>query len=338
MTRERVGLGPVTLTARIEQWPLAKPFRTASYVWEYAEVLVVELERNGNTGRGEAAGVYYLRDQPALMLQQVLSLKPSGEAGIDRDTLQAALPPGGARNAVDCALWDLEAKSQGRPAWRIAGLGRPEPLVTTFTCGADEPEIMAECARAYSETRALKIKLTGSAVDAQRVKAVRASRPDVWLGVDANQGYTTASFAGLLPSLIEARVDLIEQPFQVGHEAPLDVIRSPIPIAADESAQTSSDIAALVGRFDTVNIKLDKCGGLTEGLAMVRAAKQAGLRTMVGCMPGTSLAIAPALLLGQMCAVVDLDAPIFLARDRSPSVRYIDGLIGTAEGVWGDAR
>ncbi|HEY4445639.1 MAG TPA: enolase C-terminal domain-like protein, partial [Steroidobacteraceae bacterium] len=209
------------------------------------------------------------------------------------------------------------------------------PLLTTFTVGANDPDKMAADARAYTQAKAIKLKLTGQPADADRVRAVRAARPDVWLGVDANQGFTRPFLATLMPVLVEARVELIEQPFKIGQEVQLDGLGSPIPLAADESVQGLADVPALVGRFNVVNIKLDKCGGLTEALAMAREARRLGLDVMVGNMLGTSLAMAPAFLVGQLCNVVDLDGPVFLSRDRSVPVRYESGLISSPEALWG---
>ena len=208
-------------------------------------------------------------------------------------------------------------------------------MLTTFTCGADTPAEMAARAISYRDARAIKVKLTGDPIDADRVRAIRRVRPDVWLGVDANQGFTRQTLEGLLPVLIDARVKLIEQPLPVGEEAQLDGLNSPIPIAADESVQTLADIPGLAPRYQVVNIKLDKCGGLTHGLAMARAARTLGLEVMVGNMLGTSLAMAPAFLLGQLCQVVDLDGPIFLRSDRKPRVDYSGGLIQCPEALWG---
>jgi L-alanine-DL-glutamate epimerase-like enolase superfamily enzyme len=330
--------GPLKLHAAIEKWPLVAPFRITGYTWEHLETLFVRLETAGCVGQGEAAGVYYRKDSPALMLKQIEALRDKIEAGVDRETLQTLLPPGGARNALDCALWDLEAKIAGEPAWRIAGLKSPQPIITTLTCGAETPEKMATAARNYHAARAIKLKLTGDPVDPARVMAVRAARSDVWLGIDANQGFTCESLDALMPSLIESRVSLIEQPFPVGQEAWLDQLESPIPIAADETCQALSDLPGLVGHFSVVNIKLDKCGGLTEALAMARAAHRLGLKTMVGNMLGTSLGMAPAFLVGQLCEVVDLDGPVFLKMDRLRTVEYVDGLISSPDSVWGGAR
>ena len=330
--------GSLTLRADIEQWPLRAPFRITGYTWEFIDVLVVSLEKDGHVGRGEAAGVYYKNDTPASMMKQIERLRVQIEAGTSREDVQHMLPAGGARNALDCALWDLEAKLRGEHAWQMAGLAEPRPLLTTFTCGAAEPETMAGTAVGYANARAIKLKLTGEAIDAERVRAVRAARGDVWLGVDANRGFSLASLEELMPVLLDARVSLIEQPFPIGQDALLDGSQSSIPIAADESVQSLDDIRGLVGRYQVVNIKLDKCGGLTEGLAMARAARELGLDPMVGNMMGTSLGMAPAFLLGQLCEVVDLDGPIFLKSDRSNAVQYSDGFITCPQSLWGDDR
>ena len=323
-----------TLNAEIERWPLVTPFRIAGYTWESVSVLVVSLRSDNQTGRGEAAGVYYKSDSPNSMLGQIEGLRAEIEQGIDRDTVQRLLPPGGARNALDCALWDLEAKLSGVAAWQMAGIEKPRPLLTTFTCGAHEPAVMAATACRYSNARAIKLKLTGEPVDVDRVRAVREARPDVWIGVDANQSLALPSFEQLMPALIDARVALIEQPFPVGQEALLDHIQSPIPLAADESVQSLADVPGTVGRFNVLNIKLDKCGGLTEALAMARSARALGLDVMVGNMMGTSLAMAPAYLVGQLCDVVDLDGPIFLKAQRAVAVQYLDGFIACPDTLW----
>ena len=321
----------VRLDIALEKWPLKVPFRITGHSWEAVEVVAVRLEKDGCVGQGEGAGVYYRNDTPASMLKQLEELRPRIEAGLSRDSVQTLLAPGGARNALDCALWELEAKLSGHPVWEIAGLSEPRPLLTTFTCGADEPEKMAAAALAYRGARAIKLKLTGAASDLARVEAVRAALPDVWLGVDANQGFTRESLERLIPALLANRVALIEQPFPIGEERWLDGLASPIPVAADESVQGVASIPQLVGRVQMINIKLDKCGGLTEGLAMVRVARQLGLEPMVGNMMGTSLAMRPAFVVGQFCEVVDLDGPAFIKVDRDRPVIYKDGFISCPE-------
>jgi L-Ala-D/L-Glu epimerase len=323
------------LHTKVESWPLLNPFRITGRTWEFVEVLFVTLKKGSHTGRGEAAGVYYRSDMPSSMRQQVEGLRTSIQQGMSRLSLQKLLPACPARNALDCALWDLEAKVIGHPAWELANLSEPRPLLTTFTCGADLPEKMANAALSYREARAIKMKLTGEPIDAERVRAVRAAKPYVWLGVDANQGFTRAHLERLLPELVNSRVELIEQPFPIGQEHLLDGFNSPIPIAADETVQSLSDMPAVRGRFNVINIKLDKSGGLTEALAMARAAQDLGVDTMVGNMLGTSLAMAPAFLVGQLCKVVDLDGPVFLKSDRPPTVEYTEGLISCPPALWG---
>jgi L-Ala-D/L-Glu epimerase len=324
-----------TLRVAAEKWPLKEPIRITGHTFTDSELVVVMLQQEGLTGRGEAAGVYYLHDDVSSMVKRIEGVRGPLEAGADRQALQALLPPGGARNALDCAMWELEAKRAARAIWQIAGLESPKPLLTTCTLGADTPERMAASARAFADARALKLKLTGEPVDADRVRAVRDARPEVWLGVDANQGYTRGLLERALPAFVGSGVKLIEQPLPRGEEAQLATFQSPIPIAADESVQSSSDLARFARFFDVINIKLDKCGGLTEGLAMVRLARDLGVDVMVGNMVGTSLAMAPAFLVGQLCTVVDLDGPLLLRSDRSPSVRYEHGELWCPEAVWG---
>jgi L-alanine-DL-glutamate epimerase-like enolase superfamily enzyme len=222
------------------------------------------------------------------------------------------------------------------PVWKVADLPAVKPLVTTFTLGADDPDVMAAGARKHAQARCLKLKLTGDLdLDTARVRAVRAARPGVWMGVDANQGYGIDALDSLVSALMPSDVSLLEQPLKRGREADLDGFKSRIPIAADESALSFTDLPGLVGRFNVVNIKLDKCGGLTEGLAMAYEARRLGLKVMVGNMVGTSLAMAPAFVVGQLCDVVDLDGPIFLARDRIPGMTYTDGAAWSGDDVWG---
>jgi L-alanine-DL-glutamate epimerase-like enolase superfamily enzyme len=324
------------LEVRTETWDYATPFRITDYVFTAAELLVVSLSDGHARGRGEAGGVYYHGETPASMAAQIEAARARIEAGADRETLRAVLPPGGARNAVDAALWDLEAKRRGQPVWRIADVPSPRPLRTTYTISAGSPDEMAAAARGFATARALKLKLTADDPGGC-VRAVRAARPDAWLGVDANQGLTRAALEQVMAQMVEARVGLIEQPVRVGDDASLDGLDSPIDLAADESLQSLADLAAMMGRYDVVNIKLDKCGGLTEGLAMAREARRLGLKVMVGCMSGTSLGMAPAFVLGQLCDLVDLDGPMFLKHDRDTPVVYENGEIWCPQELWGAA-
>jgi L-Ala-D/L-Glu epimerase len=322
------------LELKTEVWPYATPFRITNYLFTHAKVLVARLTDGEASGRGEAGGVYYHNETPDSMAGQIEAVRAEIERGVDREALLHLLPAGGARNAIDSALWDLEAKRLRTPVWKLAGAPQPKPLRTTFTVGAGTPKEMACAAVAYATAKAIKLKLTDED-PAACVRAVRAARPDVWLGVDANQGFTRASLKGVLPAMVESGVAMIEQPVLVGHDAELDGLNSPIPIAADESVQGLDSLAGLVGRYDIVNIKLDKSGGLTEGLAMAREARRLGLKLMVGCMSGTSLAIAPAFVLGQFCDFIDLDGPTFLGGDREVPAVYADGDLWCPDDLWG---
>jgi L-alanine-DL-glutamate epimerase-like enolase superfamily enzyme len=326
------------LRVRTERWPTAAPFQITGKVWTEAEILVVELRDGVHCGSGEAAGVYYRGETVEGMTAQLEGVRAALGRGCDQSELLDLLPAGGARNALDCALWDLRAQREETSVRRLAGLPEARPLLTTFTLGAAPPAIMAERAVAFAQARALKLKLLGDDLDADRVDAVRRARPDVWLGVDANQGFTRASLALLMPTLVAADVKLLEQPFPTDRDHDLDGLASPIPVAADESLQDIADLDALKARVKIVNIKLDKCGGLTRGLALAAEARRLGLGVMVGNMLGTSLAMAPAFLLGQLCDVVDLDGPVMLASDRTPGVRYVDGHVSCPDDVWGSPR
>jgi L-alanine-DL-glutamate epimerase-like enolase superfamily enzyme len=329
----------VKLLVTVEKLHLAAPFRISGFVFQDQDVVLVDLQDGEHRGRGEASGVYYLGDTAEKIVAAIETHRSEIEGGMGRGPLQQLLPPGGARNALDCALWELDASRTRQPVWKLAGQRPLIPLVTTFTLGADDPAVMAEGARKYSQAKSLKLKLTGDVtLDIARVRAVRAARPEAWIGVDANQGYTLDALSALVDELILAEVSLLEQPLARGRESDLQGFSSPIPIAADESALSLADLPGLVGRFDIVNIKLDKCGGLTEGLEMARKARALGLGVMVGNMVGTSLAMAPGLVVGQLCDVVDLDGPIFLSRDRTPGAIYADGKIQCGEEVWGSGH
>ncbi len=324
------------LHVTVDQARLREPFRIAGYVFEGLPAVRVTLSDDGLQGRGEAGGVYFLGDDPTHMLSEIDRVRPIVLDGIDRQELRGVLPPGGARNALDAALWELEARQSGQPVWRLAGIQRPRRLTTTYTLSADAPADLLRKLGAFADARALKLKLDGDLdADIERLRLVHQERPDAWLMVDANQGYTPDRLDSLASVLVECRVRLIEQPVARGAESGLDGLKLPIPIAADESVLCLDDLPKLVGRFQTINIKLDKCGGLTEALLMVEAAHRLGLRVMVGNMGGTSLAAAPAFLLGQLCDVVDLDGPKLLAEDLPGGARYEDGMIDLDTRFWG---
>jgi len=318
---------------------LAAPFRISSHVFDSRLAVLVTLDDGTHVGRGEATGVYYLGEDVESMRIQLEAARDAIEAHPTREELRTILPAGGARNAVDAALWELESRQARKPVWALAGLEAPRPLPTTFTVGADEPAAMAAAAVAYRQARSIKVKLTGDLdLDIARVAAIRAVRPDVWLGVDANQGYQIGDLDRLATAMVDAGVALIEQPLARGREADLDGFVSLIPLAADESALTLADVDGLRGRFNVFNIKLDKCGGLTEALLIAAAAREADLGVMVGCMVCSSLGAAPGFVVGQRCDLVDLDGPTFLKQDRTPGVVYRDGTIWCDEAVWGAGR
>ncbi len=328
----------LALSLATETLRLSEPFRISGYVFGTADVLVATLYDGTHTGRGEAAGVYYLGDDLPHMRAAIENVRSAIEAGPTREELRAIMPPGGGRNAVDAALWELEAARSGKPVWKIAGLKQPRPVRTTFTVSADTPTAMAAKAVSYTMAKSIKMKLTGELdLDIARVAAIRAARPDVWLGVDGNQGHVRADLDALVAALAKHDIALLEQPLARGSEAELDGYRSVIPIAGDESLLCLADMAHAKGRFDVVNIKLDKCGGLTEGLLIAAEARRLGLGVMVGTMIATSLATAPGFVLGQIADLVDLDGPTFLQTDRKPSVVYQDGMLFSGPEVWGSA-
>jgi len=326
--------GKLAWSVRQESWQLREPFHIKNYVFTHGDVVTVTLEDGDATGQGEAAGVYYRDETPAGMaaeIERTLTANPA----LDRDSLQQLLPPGGARYALDSALWALEAKRRKIPVWRLAGVGEPKPVRTTFTLGVDSVERTAAAATASVRARALKLKLAGDGDDAARIHAVRAARPDVWIGVDANQALDRAALLDLIPACVDCGVGLIEQPLPVGHEEDLRGLSLPIPLAADESFQSLADLDRIAGLFQVVNIKLDKCGGLTEALKIATEAERLGIGVMAGTMITTSLGLAPAFVLAQRCDIADLDGPTFLAEDRSPPAHYADGDVVVPMALWG---
>jgi L-alanine-DL-glutamate epimerase-like enolase superfamily enzyme len=298
--------------------------------------VVVTLSEGEHVGRGEAAGVYYLGDDQDRMAATIEGLRASVTDGLTREQLQHVLPPCGARNALDCALWELEAKRAGAAVWSMAGVPSPKPLVTTFTLPAEDPSVLAEKVRRLSFAKAIKLKLDGDVtVDRERVAVVRSARPDAWLAVDANQGFAPADLEELTRILRDFSVALVEQPTKRGDEAALQGWRPDAIVAADESILDLAEMRERACYFDAVNIKLDKCGGLTEALEMARAAKAMGKRVMVGNMGGSTLAMAPAFVLGQICDVADLDGPFALAEDPQARTIYREGMIFVPESLWG---
>lgn len=338
MQRSRIANKPEQrrLDLIVERWTMSEPIEIAGHRIVDPELIVVTVTDAGRSGRGEALGVYYHGDTAGRLASQVESVRQEIEAGAGRQELQRLLPPGGARNALDCALWDLDAKLLGESVYEMAGVERRGPVPTTYTLAVGTPEAMAtKAVKAYRDAVAIKVKLLGDGLDGARLAAIRAARPDVWLGVDANQSYSRTLLVESMPTFVELGVQLVEQPCRIGEEDQLDGIEWAIPLVADESVQSLTDIDALVGRFQMVNIKLDKCGGLTEGLLMARRAQALGLGVMVGNMGGTSLGMAPGLVLGQLCDLVDLDGPLFLKRDREPGICYDAGYVSAPKALWG---
>ncbi|HUO21116.1 MAG TPA: N-acetyl-D-Glu racemase DgcA [Caulobacteraceae bacterium] len=314
------------LGVREERWPIAGAFVISRGAKTEAQVVTVDIAADGQTGRGECTPYARYGESIAGVIDQIESVRPAIEAGADRAALQGLLPPGAARNALDCALWDLEAKRAGRPAWALAGLARLDPVKTAFTLSFAAPEIMAEQARANARRPMLKLKI-GGPDDLDRVRAVRAAAPKARLIVDANEGLDFDALVRLAPELKALDVKLVEQPLKAGEDQALEGYDCPVPLCADESLHTREQLAACARRYSCVNVKLDKAGGLTEALALVRAARAMELEIMVGCMVATSLAMAPAVILAQGAAFVDLDGPLLLAKDREPGLSYIGSMI-----------
>ena len=322
------------LRCDLEVWPLTEPFGISSEVTDMAEAVVVTLEQDGAVGRGEANGVYFRGETGAVMVAQILAVQAQVEAGLDRDALQTLLAPGGARNAIDCALWDLEAKQTGVSAAVRAGLPLG-PFSTVATVGLDAPEAMARKARALGFAATLKVKL-GADRPLDHLSAVRAARPDARLIVDANQAWTLDQLAALWPAMQALGVEMIEQPLPVGQDAGLSQADCGITLCADETCHTRADLPGVRGAYGMINIKLDKTGGLTEAVALARAARAQGFELMVGNMIGTSLAMAPASLLASQCRYVDLDGPLLLARDREPAMVYDGDRVSPPDrALWG---
>lgn len=308
------------LALRVDTWPLTAPFVTAAEVTTEIRTLTAVLGDGILSGRGEAIGVDYRGETVASMTAAIEAVRPALEAGLSRDALRELLPPGGARNAIDCALWDLDCKREGRRAWSLAGL-TAEPLTTAFTVPLGGADLMAEAARRAAGFPVLKLKLDGTR-PATSLAAVREARPDARLLIDANGGWTRALLRELAPVLTGCGVDLVEQPLPPGADRELSADDCPVPLCADESFQSLADLERLPRAYRCVNVKLDKCGGLSEALAIAAQCQAHGLEIMVGNMLGSSLAMAPAFVVAQRAAFVDLDGPLLQIRDRDPPIRF----------------
>lgn len=323
------------LTAELRRFSLKAPFRIASAVFDATHALIVTAEEGRHRGLGEAEGVFYCGETAQSILDEARTFIAAYPDGITRDVLQTVLPPGGARNAVDCALWDLEAKRSGRSIWALTGV-EPRPLTTAVTIGLEpDPEMMADKARRAGPVPVLKVKLNADR-PVERIEAIRAVRPDAVLVVDVNEGWTIEQLRDVAPAMARLGVEMLEQPLPRGQDAALDGYVSPVPLCADESCLHSGELDAVRGRYQRINIKLDKTGGLTEALRLARKAREAGLGLMVGNMMGTSLAMAPSFVVGCLCDVVDIDGPVLLAQDWPNGLTYEAGRVDPPRPVlWG---
>jgi len=326
---------PRSLEIQTDSFPIAGTFTISRGAKTSAEVILCTIGDGGTIGRGECVPYRRYGETLESVAAQIEAVRPLVEAGLTRQELQHAMPPGAARNAVDCALWDLEAKRSGNSAVARLGLLRPQPLTTAFTISLGEPEVMAAQARANADRALLKVKV-GTGDDESRIRAVRLAAPDAAIILDANEGWPEEALEHHLRVAAEVGVALVEQPLPAGKDEPLAEIQRPVLVCADESVHHTGDLASLRDRYDAINIKLDKTGGLTEALAMKKEAQRLGFRIMVGCMVGTSLAMAPAVLLAQGVDFVDLDGPLLLARDREPGLRYAASLVWPPDAaLWG---
>ena len=311
---------PLTLRLSVERWPIRGVFAISREAKTEAVVVVAELGDGKAVGRGECVPYRWYGETVEGVAAAIEALRPR-LAGLTRAELQTAMPAGAARNALDCAFWDLEAKRAGRPVHELAGMPVPHALTTAYTLSLGTPAAMAEAARQVAHRELLKVKL-GADGDPERIAAVRAAAPNATLIVDANEGWRADNLARNFAACAEAGVALVEQPLPAGADGLLADVPHPIPVCADESAHTRDSLSMLAGKYDAINVKLDKTGGLTEALALVSEARQRGLDIMVGCMVATSLAMAPAVLLAQNARFVDLDGPLLLARDRENGLVY----------------
>ncbi len=322
-------------SAHLEDWEMKQPFRISGAEWLTSQGLVVQLGEDGFVGRGEAQGVFYRDETAQSIFEQVHAVAGEIRKGITRQELQQLLPAGGARNAVDCALWDLECKKSGKTIWQLTGI-EPRPVTTVFTIGLEStPEAMAAKAAAATDAPVLKIKLD-SHQPYEKLAAIRAARPDAELVVDANQGWNFELLKEVIPKCAGLDLGMIEQPLPRGGDEMLEGFDSPVTLAADESCLDCSELETAARRYGMINIKLDKTGGLTEALELARMAKARGCKLMVGNMMGTSLSMAPSFVVAQLCDFVDLDGPLLLRYDHPMGLRYNKGIVdGLIPGFWG---
>jgi L-Ala-D/L-Glu epimerase len=325
------------LSVRIERWPLDGAFTISRGSKTEAVVVVAELSDGTHRGRGECVPYARYGETPDGIVAVIDAMQPALRGGCDRAALQAVMPHGAARNALDCAYWDVEAKQARRPAHELAGLAAPVPRVTAYTISLAAPAAMAEAAERAASRPLLKVKLGGADNDdGRRIAAVRGAAPRAELIVDANEGWNADNLARNLAACADCGVTLVEQPLSAGRDEPLGSIARPVAICADESVHDRASLDGLMGKYDAVNIKLDKAGGLTEALALAAEAERRGFDIMVGCMVATSLSMAPAMLVAQRARVIDLDGPLLLAKDRPNGLRYDGSLVyPPGPALWG---
>jgi L-alanine-DL-glutamate epimerase-like enolase superfamily enzyme len=322
------------LDAHEQSWPLKEPFRISRGSRTEARVVVVTVTNGEHVGRGEGVPIRRYNQNTASVLAQIESVKDVRD--LDRDKLQQLLPPGAARNASDCALWDLEAKRSGKRVWELANIPIVDQVETSFTISLDTPEKMAAAAKAAEKAPILKLKLGGDALDLARVEAVRVAAPEARLLMDANESWSVEHYRKIVPALKQMDVELIEQPFPADADEVLEELDHPVPVCADESCHTTTDLTHLKKRYEAINVKLDKTGGLTEALRLCQRSSESGFKLLIGCMVCTSLGIAPARLLASAADYVDLDGPLLIARDRDHGLAYENSRLGIPpRELWG---
>jgi len=323
------------LSQHKESWPLKEPFQITGRRWTELEFVVVEIEDQGVVGRGEATGIFFLDDTAATIYADIRRIKPEIESGASREDLRKIMKPGGARNALDCALWDLECRQQEKSIWALTGV-KPRQTSTVMTISIGEsPDAMANAAAKWSDYPVLKVKLNDEE-PIERIKAIRSARPDAEIIIDANQGFSPDILMRVLPEFAHLNVAMLEQPLPRGQDEILSEIQSPIPLCADESCMHLEELQHAAERYQMINIKLDKAGGLTEALDLAAKAKSLGLSLMVGNMFGSSLAMVPSLVIAQLCRFVDLDGPLLLENDRPGGLVYRDDEVQVPHNcLWG---
>jgi L-Ala-D/L-Glu epimerase len=322
------------IEAQEEIWPLKETFRISRGSRTETRVVVVTVSGGGHVGRGESVPIARYDQTCASVIAQIKSLH--NHPTFDRQKVQQLLPAGAARNALDCALWDLEAKRSGKRVWELANIPTVDLVETSFTISLDSPEKMGDAARAAASLPILKLKLGGDDADVSRVEAVREVAPAARVMIDANESWSPEHYWKIVSALKELGVELIEQPFSAGADEVLETLDRPVPVCADESCHTSADLPRLKNRYEVINVKLDKTGGLTEALRLCERARERGFKLLIGCMIGTSLSMAPARLLASAADYVDLDGPLLLARDRDHGLLYQNGRIALpSRQLWG---